>query len=139
MEKRENFSRKRMAILNLLRDTDTHPTAEWVYERLKPRYPDLSLGTVYRNLKTLCQKGRVLSVGVLGGQEHFDGNVRPHAHFLCESCGRVLDIHEDFFPPETLAKLSATTGFTVESAAVMFRGTCARCTQEKLRSQAPAQ
>ena len=135
MEKRENYSRKRMAILNLLRETDTHPTAEWVYEQLRPKYPDLSLGTVYRNLKTLCQKGRAMSVGVLGGQEHFDGNVQPHAHFVCECCGRVLDIHEDFFPPESLAKLSAATGFTVRSAAVLFRGRCPQCQQEKLPPQ----
>ena len=46
-----NFSRKRMAILNTLQETTLHPTADWVYARLKPRYPDLSLGTVYRNLK----------------------------------------------------------------------------------------
>ena len=53
MEKRENFSRKRMAILSALQETTVHPTADWVYAKLKPRYPNLSLGTVYRNLKIL--------------------------------------------------------------------------------------
>ena len=54
MEKRENFSRKRMAILSALQETTVHPTADWVYAKLKPRYPNLSLGTVYRNLKKFC-------------------------------------------------------------------------------------
>ena len=51
MAVRENFSRKREAIYQTVCDTKVHPTAEWVYEALKPVYPDLSLGTVYRNLK----------------------------------------------------------------------------------------
>ena len=60
MEKRENFSRKRTAILNALQETDVHPTADWVYAQLKPRYPNLSLGTVYRNLKKFCENGKAV-------------------------------------------------------------------------------
>ena len=62
---RENFSRKREAILCALRDTDAHPTAEWVYRRLKPLYPDLSLGTVYRNLGRFTETGQAASLGVI--------------------------------------------------------------------------
>ena len=127
MEKRENFSRKRMAILNTLRETTVHPTADWVYAQLKPRCPNLSLGTVYRNLKKFCESGKAVSVGVINGQEHFDGNVAPHAHFVCGSCGSVLDIHEDFFSADQLAEISQRTGLSVESAAVIFRGVCGSC------------
>lgn len=130
MEKRENFSRKRMAILNVLQGTTVHPTAEWVYTQLRPQYPSLSLGTVYRNLKMFCEKGRAVSVGVIGGQEHFDGDTAPHAHFVCVKCGAVLDIHEDFFGPEELQLLSRKTGKTVESASVMFHGVCESCRKE---------
>ena len=77
MEKRENFSRKRMAILEALQGTTVHPTADWVFSQLKPKYPDLSLGTVYRNLKKFCETGKAASVGVINGQEHFDGNTAP--------------------------------------------------------------
>ena len=77
MEKRENFSRKRMAILEALQGTTVHPTADWVFSQLKPKYPDLSLGTVYRNLKKFCETGKAASVGVINGQEHFDGLNRP--------------------------------------------------------------
>lgn len=127
MEKRENFSRKRMAILCALRETNTHPTAEWVYQTLRPRYPDLSLGTVYRNLKFFCQHGRAQSVGVFGGQEHFDGDVRPHAHFVCSECGAVLDVPKEFFGPEELSQLSQSTGNQIASASVTFRGLCGLC------------
>ena len=79
-----------MAILNTLQETTVHPTADWVYARLKPRYPDLSLGTVYRNLKKFCETGKAVSVGVINGQEHFDARVEPHAHLVCKHCGAVL-------------------------------------------------
>ena len=81
-----------MAILSALQETTVHPTADWVYAKLKPRYPNLSLGTVYRNLKKFCETGKAVSVGVINGQEHFDGRVEPHAHFVCKRCGAVLDV-----------------------------------------------
>ena len=70
----EKFSRKREALYNALRATTVHPTAEWLYAALRPEYPDLSLGTVYRNLKKFCAEGKARSVGVINGQEHFDGD-----------------------------------------------------------------
>lgn len=130
MQKRENFSRKRMAILNSLRNTRTHPTADWIYTQLKPENPNLSLGTVYRNLKMFCETGKAISVGVINGQEHFDGFVHPHAHFVCDTCGAVLDVDESFFGPEELAELSEKTGCSVTSAAVTFHGTCSACKTE---------
>ena len=127
LEKRENFSRKRMAILNALQETDVHPTADWVYARLKPRYPNLSLGTVYRNLKKFCESGKAVSVGVINDQEHFDGRVEPHAHFVCRQCGAVLDVPEEFFREEDFAELSQRFHLRVENARVLFEGRCAQC------------
>jgi len=129
--KRENFSQKRVAILNTLRGTTVHPTAEWVYATLQPQYPDLSLGTVYRNLKRFCAEGRAVSVGVINGQEHFDGTVMPHAHFICTKCGAVLDVQKDFFGPEKLRQLSQHTGQRIESACVTFRGVCESCQKKE--------
>lgn len=134
MEKRENFSRKRMAILNALQETTVHPTADWVYAKLKPRYPNLSLGTVYRNLKKFCENGKAISVGVINGQEHFDGCVEPHAHFVCKRCGAVLDIPEEFFSQPELAKLSNRFRLHLESARVLFEGLCPQCEKEESQS-----
>lgn len=127
MQKRENFSRKRTAILNTLCGTRSHPTADWIYGQLKPEHPNLSLGTVYRNLKMFCETGKAVSVGVINGQEHFDGDVRPHAHFVCDHCGAVLDVERDFFGPEELKRLSGSTGCEMKSASVVFHGTCGGC------------
>ncbi len=132
MEKRENFSRKRIAILSALQETTVHPTADWVYAKLKPRYPNLSLGTVYRNLKKFCETGKAVSVGVINGQEHFDGRVEPHAHFVCRHCGAVLDIPEEFFRQEELDSLSAKFHLKVDSASVLFQGVCPQCQKEHI-------
>lgn len=120
-----------MAILNALQETDVHPTADWVYARLKPRYPNLSLGTVYRNLKKICENGRAVSVGVINGQEHFDGRVDPHAHFVCKQCGAVLDVPEEFFQEEDFVRLFAKYRLQVENARVLFEGLCPQCQESE--------
>ena len=95
MEKRQNYSRKREAILQAVRGTTLHPSAEWVYRELKPVFPDLSLGTVYRNLAQFKADGMIVSVGTVNGQERFDGATQPHSHFVCDKCGCVLDVEGD--------------------------------------------
>ena len=125
--RRENFSRKREAILCALRDTDAHPTAEWVYRRLKPLYPDLSLGTVYRNLGRFTETGQAASLGVIGGHERFDGDTSPHAHLICENCGAVVDVYDALPEAGELESISKRSGCRVESASVTFRGLCRDC------------
>lgn len=131
MERKEHFSRKRAAILKALQNTSTHPTAEGVYHQLKPDYPDLSLGTIYRNLHFLCEKGQAVSLGVIEGHERFDGETAPHAHLVCASCGAVVDIFENLFEEETLQALSQRAGCQVDSASVTFHGLCPACAGQK--------
>ena len=116
-------SRKRDAILACVRSTTAHPTADWVYARLKPEIPDLSLGTVYRNLAMFKREGLITSVGVVDGLERFDFNVTPHAHFVCERCHAVIDI--DLSPPEGLCE-QVTCG-RVGSCTLSFSGICNHC------------
>ncbi len=77
MVKKQNYSRKREAILESVCSTDIHPTADWIYQTLKPKFPDLS-GTVYRNITVQGKRPGIVSVGVVGGQEQLDGNVRTY-------------------------------------------------------------
>ena len=125
MEARK-FSKKRAAILEALRATDEHPSAEMLYARLKTEFPDLSLGTVYRNLAMFVADGDAVSVGTVNGQERYDADTGPHAHFICASCGRVLDVCS---PNLTgLAReVERETGGVVTSRSLSFSGTCARC------------
>ena len=123
----EKFSRKREALYNALRATTVHPTAEWLYAALRPEYPDLSLGTVYRNLKKFCAEGKARSVGVINGQEHFDGNTAPQAHLVCSHCGAVVDVFQDFFSQPELDALSQQLCCAVQGARVTFEGLCPQC------------
>ena len=131
MKRKEHFSRKRAAILEALRNTPSHPTAEGVYRQLKPDYPDLSLGTVYRNLNFFCEKGQAVSLGVIGGHERFDGETAPHAHLVCTRCGAVVDIFESLFEQDALRALSQRAGCQVDSVSVTFYGLCPACAGQK--------
>ncbi len=71
-----------------MHSTDTHPTASAVYNEVRKVIPNISLGTVYRNLAALSEEGVILSLSVGDGYEHFDGNSAPHAHLHCKRCGK---------------------------------------------------
>ena len=92
MESTRRQSKKRDAIREILLASYDHPSVEEIYRRLKPDIPDLSLGTVYRNLALFREEGKAMSVATVAGQERFDGRTHPHAHFICEKCGRPMVI-----------------------------------------------
>lgn len=129
--KRQNFSKKREAIFRSICSTDTHPTAEWVYSQLKHEYPDLSLGTVYRNIAMFKERGMVISVGTVNGQERFDGNVKPHPHFICTKCGAVIDVDQIAGDNRNLDySVASSYGFQVDYHSLCFFGTCAKCMKD---------
>lgn len=121
------YSRKREAVLNCLRSTTTHPTADWIYQQLKQQYPDMSLGTVYRNLAQCKQRGEILSVGYVGGFERFDARVTPHEHLICRDCGSVEDVFGLRLPEELDSRAAAISGAEIDSHALVFYGRCAAC------------
>lgn len=124
---RENKSKKREAILNALRETKVHPTAEWIYHKLKPDYPDLSLGTVYRNLKKFCNEGTIRSVGVIHNQEHFDGDISSHSHLVCKNCEAIFDIESPSFNEEYISFIKNEQGFKIDDDELIFKGLCKKC------------
>ena len=126
MEREKHF-RKREAVLNCLRGTDVHPSAEWVYASLKPQIPDLSLGTVYRNLTYYKEKGEIISIGTVKGIERFDGNVNPHVHYICTECGCVMDLHSIAVPEELKSAAEKNSGGSVSACSLTFSGVCEKC------------
>lgn len=120
-------SRKRQAILDALRQTKEHPSAEWLYARLKPEYPDLSLGTVYRNLALFKEAGLIISVGTVNNQERFDAATHPHTHFICEGCGAVLDLDADLPEPAAFALACSSAGCEMRSFQLSISGLCQSC------------
>lgn len=117
-------SKKRDAILECIRSTMSHPTADWVYAQLKPELPDLSLGTVYRNLAAFKQEGVLTSVGTVDGMERYDWRTFPHPHFVCTHCSAVIDVDEIDAPQELAAKVKCGA---VRDCVLTFYGICNQC------------
>ena len=127
MERTTRYSKKRAAILSAIQGTDCHPSAEWVYQTLKPSHPDLSLGTVYRNLIFFQERGDIRSVGVVRGQERFDGITTPHSHFICRHCGAVMDLSRTELSDRIDRDVSEQYGLMVDRHELTFHGLCPTC------------
>lgn len=127
MAVQRRYSKKREAIYNALAHTHEHPSAEWLYQQLKPEYPDLSLATVYRNLKELVSQGEAIVVGTLEGKERFDACHHPHAHLLCRGCGCVLDIELDRELDLRCRDTESEYQVSIDPYGVHFTGLCAHC------------
>lgn len=119
--------RKRDAILNYLQGAKSHPSAEMVYADLKQQIPDLSLGTVYRNLNLFKEQGLAITVGNVKGVERFDGNTCPHVHFICTGCGAVLDLPRMDVPAQLVSTAAKQIGGTVAQCQMTFTGQCRDC------------
>ena len=124
-------SRKREAILECVRSTKCHPTAEWVYQQLKPEIPDLSLGTVYRNLALFQEEGLIDSVGFVENRERFDGCTRQHAHFICSGCGAVLDLELPDLPDSLREQVEKQLNVSATGYRLQYTGLCAECQNKK--------
>lgn len=119
-------SKQRDAIKVYLMSTTCHPTAETVYEHIKKEFPNISLGTVYRNLNFLVEHGEALRLDVGDEYDHFDGDTTPHNHFYCRKCRRVIDLKMDTIDH---IDLIANAGFDgiIEGHTIYFTGICADC------------
>ena len=122
----KNFSRQREAILKVLRSTDTHPNANWIYNEVRKELPNISLGTVYRNLSELSKNGDILNINLGDGFEHFDGDIKPHLHLCCTGCNSVTDlpVENDF-----LTEKIAQADFTPQKSIYLIYGICKNCNQ----------
>lgn len=128
-------SKKRDAMLALIRSTHRHPGADWVYREMKTQYPDLSLGTVYRNLNHLCERGLLRRVGTVNGQERYDGVTQPHSHFVCNRCGAIIDLPEHPPGQDYMDAVSVQYGFQAEDCEFTVRGTCRDCVENQPKAQ----
>lgn len=128
----QRFSQQRERICRMVSDSTAHPTAQEVYDALKPDMPRLSLGTVYRNLHQLALDGRVREID--GPQARFDGNTKPHTHFRCVCCGGVSDLW-DLCYEAALDVAAQKDGRVVLGHDLMFTGYCSACAEKNKESQ----
>ncbi|MCX3068188.1 MAG: Fur family transcriptional regulator [Cetobacterium sp.] len=124
------FSKQRELILNYILNSHEHLTADTIYADLKKDNPELSLGTVYRNLTKLTEIGAIKKVSLPNQVDKFDKNLEPHAHFICDECGSITDINI----PEVdkfLNKISKDEDISIRKYDITLNGTCKKCKSNK--------
>lgn len=128
----KRYSAQKMMIENALMKLN-HPTASEIYEDIRKGYPNISLGTVYRNLGTMAESGEILRIPLGDAPDRFDINTHEHLHVICTGCGCVFDAEnhklEEYFEKidEIIEK---STGVHVENREMIFKGTCSRCREK---------
>ena len=122
------YSRQRESIKEYLMGTTEHPTADTVYLHVREEFPNISLGTVYRNLNLLADIGEAVKITTPEGGDRFDGNTDPHYHVVCTSCGKVVDLHLEGEHIDAVNKL-ANSHFDgkINTHTTLFYGTCSEC------------
>lgn len=125
------YSRQREAIKEFLMTRKDHPTADAVYMNVKKEFPNISLGTVYRNLTLLSDLGEILKIRVGDGTDHFDATIEEHYHFICTECGSVLDLEMD-----SIDGIKEIAGANFEGRihghVTYFYGCCGSCSEKTL-------
>ena len=125
------YSRQRESIKEFLRSRTDHPTADTVYENLRQIYPNISLGTVYRNLSLLSDIGEIRKLTNFGSADRYDGRVAPHSHFMCTKCNRVIDMQSDSLNgilEQAAAEFIHGKVFDVDAS---FYGICKECLKKE--------
>lgn len=124
------YSRQRESIKDFLMTQTTHPTADVVYENMKQIYPNISLGTVYRNLSLLADLGEIQKLSSLGGADRYDGRTSPHCHFICKECGSIMDL--DIDAVNTLvSEAEGQFSGKITGCSARFFGLCEECMKKQ--------
>lgn len=124
MQYRRSIQRDR--VMRVLQETRSHPTADWIYQRLKDEIPTLSLGTVYRNLKILIEQGLVQRIPLGSDQDRFEAKIDHHYHLVCEQCGKVTDFSMPQYS-EINEQAQKISGFRISRHRIDFFGLCEKC------------
>lgn len=128
------YSRQREAIKNFLMTRKDHPTADIVYSSVRNEFPNISLGTVYRNLTLLADLGEIARLRVGDGVDHFDYDTSPHYHFVCTKCGSVIDLDMDTLQAIDQLNGMDFNGNLIAGHVTYFYGTCSCCRRKKTAS-----
>lgn len=125
------MTKQRQLIYKILAESREHPTAAMVYQEAKKFMPSIATGTVYRNLGLMVDAGEILKISIPGEPDRFDGNVKPHGHLVCSSCGKV----EDFFVEGIEKKIQEQIGMEVTNYELKVHGLCKACRESSTQSK----
>lgn len=124
----KRYSRQRELIYQAVRDSRAHPTAEMVFQQIRPENPRLSLGTVYRNLNLLAEEGLLTRMPF--PVERYDSRTHPHCHLRCEKCGAVSDLELAYTPELDAAAAALCPEAGIHRHDLVFYGLCSQCREE---------
>lgn len=122
---RTRETRQRKVVFESIKNTQTHPTADWIFEQVRNSVPKISLGTVYRNLSVLKEEGLVREIYGNDRRAHYDATTTPHAHFICSECGGIWDVHSQI--DIDWRSLKELVGCDVAEQRLEFVGACGAC------------
>ncbi len=123
-------SKQRSLILDTIINNPVHPTAKQVYEMARKKLPNISLGTVYRNLSALTESGLIRHIAVSDGCDRYDGRLDRHFHLICSGCGKVEDVEPDkYFDLEKYAE--SQTDYKLDEIDIVMRGYCPDCQRKR--------
>lgn len=130
----KNYSKQREDLLNILKNSRSHPTAEELYEKTKEKIPSVSRGTVYRNLKDLVDEGYIIKISMASGADRYDYIHKKHNHIICKSCGTVKDFEYNFDLEDVKQSVIKQTEVSPLLDGVIMYGICEKC-KEKLKNR----
>jgi len=123
-------SKQRLKIIEILKNTKSHPTADWIYGKLKNDFPNLSLGTVYRNLNILEKMGLIERIDFGKTFDRFEIKIKKHYHFVCENCGSIIDLNIPIeYNLEEIARNN--TNNKIITHKIQFYGICEKCIEKE--------
>ena len=117
------YSKQRELITEIIKGRKDHPTADMIYTSARELEPNISLGTVYRNLKLLADEGVIITLETEDKRLHYDGDISRHSHFICSKCGKIVDLFKPAKTPNELVEL----GLTVTGEKCIYYGYCPKC------------
>ena len=130
----KNYSKQREDLLNILKNSRSHPTVEELYEKAKEKIPSVSRGTVYRNLKDLVDEGYIIKISMASGADRYDYIHKKHNHIICKSCGTVKDFEYNFDLEDVKQSVIKQTEVSPLLDGVIMYGICEKC-KEKLKNR----
>lgn len=122
------YSQKREIIKEAVMHNKIHPTAEEIYHIVRKSNPEISLGTVYRNLNQLAEAGEIIKLSMADGPDRYDGTLKPHQHACCVHCGKIVDFDFDMRDMENA--VFQKSGIRPGSCTINVRGLCCQCADE---------
>ena len=124
------YSKQSEEVLNTVLNSNNHPDAKEIYELVKLKIPNVSLGTVYRNLNTLAKEGLIRKIELDDGNDRFDKTLCQHNHLKCTTCGKVIDIAPKLDQKE-IEEIESKTGFKITDSSFNINGICEKCKKER--------